>query len=891
MDSYDFGTTSRHTTASRPKAAAQPRQPRRTQQPSPSRQRQGERRRTNERRRGGNRLVEFFRDKRTHLALGVALITIAIVMAISAVSHLKNGPIDQSIVEGAGSVGAIASSGTAVQNTGGPLGAWLSHVLMTEGLGIGAFVLVIYLGILGLSLLGAMKCRFWSLTFKCLFTAISISVIIGLVTLTTDSFTHWGGVHGRYVNLWLIEMGSWVTAYAVGVILTGCLVAVYYKPLSALFAKIKAVMPKRQAKDESESDEENGEVHDLDGFDNEHADSEKAAGEEVSFGEEVSENAEHIFAGTRKVNTPRSIFTIDDIDDEPEETPAAAAFISPSAPAAVSKPIIGISAEDSRSATASAADAAKPAGDKEPEFTVAVADVAEAAAQSAAPGEATVTDEPYDHRADLSRYVFPDIDLLEDRPSGPVVDPEEQERNKDLIVKTLLDYRIPIQRIHATVGPTVTLYEVVPAEGVRIAQIQRLENDIALSLSALGIRIIAPIPGAGTVGIEVPNREPQTVSIRSVLSSSKFREAVVKKNLPFAMGSTISNDVFVADLTKMPHILVAGATGQGKSVGLNCIIASLIYAKHPSELKFVFIDPKMVEFSPYRKLERHFLAKLPDADNPIITDPTKVPATLNSLCVEMDKRYELISEAGVRSVEEYNRKFSKRVLNPEKGHRYMPYIVTIVDEFADLIMMGGKEVSMPIARIAQKGRAAGMHMIIATQRPSTDVITGMIKANFPGRIAFRVMQMVDSKTILDRPGANQLIGRGDMLFLHNGLLERVQCAFIDTDEIDAITDHISRQIGYPSAYLLPEPIVEGAQPGDNYDPTTRDALFNDCARFIVQQNTASTSSLQRRFGIGYNKAGKIMDQMEAAGIVGPAQGAKPRAVLMDPTTLETLLQN
>ncbi|MDE6702726.1 MAG: DNA translocase FtsK, partial [Muribaculaceae bacterium] len=496
---------------------------------------------------------------------------------------------------------------------------------------------------------------------------------------------------------------------------------------------------------------------------------------------------------------------------------------------------------------------------------------------------------PFDPRADLSRYVFPGLDLLADRPSGNLIDPEEQQKNKDLIVKTLLDYKIPIQKIEATIGPTVTLYEIVPAEGVRIAQIQRLENDIALSLAALGIRIIAPIPGAGTVGIEVPNRDPKTVSIRSIIGSKKFAEACEKMRLPMAMGATISNDIFIQDLAKMPHLLVAGATGQGKSVGLNCIIASLLYAKHPSELKFVFIDPKMVEFAAYKKIERHFLAKLPDEEEPIITDPMKVPGTLSSLCVEMDNRYLLMSKANVRSVEEYNRKFCNHALNPENGHKYMPYIVTIVDEFADLIMVGGKEVPMHIARIAQKGRAAGMHIIIATQRPSADVISGMIKNNFPGRIAFRVMSMVDSKTILDRPGANQLIGRGDMLFLTNGNIERVQCAFIDTPEIDDITDHISNQIGYESAYLLPEPVMEGAAPSETNDPSKRDALFNDCARFIVTQSTASTSSLQRRFSIGYNKAGKIMDQMEAAGIVGAAQGAKPRAVLMDAVTLESIL--
>jgi S-DNA-T family DNA segregation ATPase FtsK/SpoIIIE len=508
-----------------------------------------------------------------------------------------------------------------------------------------------------------------------------------------------------------------------------------------------------------------------------------------------------------------------------------------------------------------------------------------------ATGEIETTDPgdlpEFDHCAELSHYVFPDLGLLEDRPVGPAMDAAEQQENKDLIVKTLLDYKIPVARIEATVGPTVTLYEIVPAEGVRIAQIKRLEDDIALSLAALGIRIIAPIPGKGTVGIEVPNRDPKTVSMYSVLSSRKFAEC--KMALPMAMGATISNDIFIEDLARMPHLLVAGATGQGKSVGLNCIIASLLYKKHPTELKFVLIDPKMVEFSLYKRLERHYLAKLPDEEDAIITDPSKAVATLNSLCIEMDKRYELLSMANVRSLEEYNRKFSQRRLNPEKGHRYMPYIVMIVDEFADLIMTAGKEISMPIARIAQKARAVGMHMIIATQRPSTDVITGMIKANFPGRIAFRVSQRIDSMTILDRPGANQLIGRGDMLFSHNGKVERVQCAFIDTEEVDKIAAHIDNQIGFETAYLLPEPQVE--MPNGSVDLSRRDDKFDECARFVVQQSTASTSSLQRRFGIGYNKAGKIMDQMQAAGIVGPADGSKPRAVLITPDELERFLAN
>uniref|UniRef100_UPI0025B6E08D DNA translocase FtsK n=1 Tax=uncultured Muribaculum sp. TaxID=1918613 RepID=UPI0025B6E08D len=420
------------------------------------------------------------------------------------------------------------------------------------------------------------------------------------------------------------------------------------------------------------------------------------------------------------------------------------------------------------------------------------------------------------------------------------------------------------------------------------ANISPILDDIALSLAALGIRIIAPIPGKGTIGIEVPNKEPQMVPIRSIISSRKFQEC--NYELPMAMGSTISKDVFIADLTKMPHVLVAGATGQGKSVGLNTIIASLLYKKHPAELKFVLVDPKMVEFSLYSKLERHYLAKLPDENEAIITDPMKVVATLNSLCVEMDNRYALLKDANVRTIKEYNNKFIQRRLNPEKGHRYLPYIVIVVDEFGDLIMMAGKEVETPIARIAQKARAVGMHMILATQRPSTNVITGIIKANFPGRIAFRVSQMVDSRTILDRTGANQLIGKGDMLFSHNGEMERVQCAFISTEEVEAICDAIDEQVGYPNAYPLPDYVPESDGSTSFGTVNDRDPLFEEAARFIVTSSTASTSSLQRRYSIGYNRAGKIMDQLEAAGIVGPASGAKPRQVLVDSLQLERMLE-
>jgi S-DNA-T family DNA segregation ATPase FtsK/SpoIIIE len=501
-------------------------------------------------------------------------------------------------------------------------------------------------------------------------------------------------------------------------------------------------------------------------------------------------------------------------------------------------------------------------------------------------------DTMYDPTAELSHYQRPGIDLLNEvKAPEESYDVLEQEANKERIIKALEQFEIQINKIEATVGPTVTLYEIVPAEGTRIAKIKRLEDDIAMTLAAKGIRIIAPIPGRGTIGIEVPNHDAQTVSIRSILSSKAFQES--KCELPMAMGATISNEVYIADLASMPHILVAGATGQGKSVGLNTIIASLLYKKHPAELKFVLIDPKRVEFSLYNALENHFLAKLPDEDEAIVTNMDNVVKTLNSLCVEMEKRYDLLKDAKVVKVTKYNELFIQKKLNPEKGHRYLPYIVIIVDEFADLIMTAGKQVETPIARIAQMARAVGMHMIIATQRPSTNVITGLIKANFPGRIAFRVTQMVDSRTILDCPGANQLIGKGDMLFSHNGVMERVQCAYIDTKEVQRICNFIEQQPGFIEPYYLPEPLLDdndSTVSGRNGNLSDRDPLFEEAAQIIVQTGVASTSSLQRRYSIGYNRAGKIMDQLEAAGIVGPASGGKARSVLVDAMQLGSLIK-
>ena len=497
----------------------------------------------------------------------------------------------------------------------------------------------------------------------------------------------------------------------------------------------------------------------------------------------------------------------------------------------------------------------------------------------------------YDPTLDLSNYKIPSIKLLNDYGSGKIeIDKDELEANKNRIVETLGNYKIGIASISATVGPTITLYEIVPEAGVRISKIKNLEDDIALSLSALGIRIIAPIPGRGTIGIEVPNQNPATVSMKAVLSSDKFQNSEME--LPFALGKTISNETFVADLAKMPHLLMAGATGQGKSVGLNAILASLLYKKHPSQVKFVLVDPKKVELTLFNKIERHFLAKLPNTDEAIITDTKKVINTLNSLCIEMDQRYDLLQNAQCRNIVEYNKKFIARKLNPNDGHRYLPYIVLVIDEFADLIMTAGKEVETPIARLAQLARAIGIHLIVATQRPSVNVITGIIKANFPARIAFRVTSKIDSRTILDAGGADQLIGRGDMLIALGSELTRLQCAFIDTPEVEKVTDFIGNQRAYPEAFLLPEYVGDGEGGNLNADLDDRDTMFEDAARVVVMHQSGSTSLIQRKLKLGYNRAGRIIDQLEAAGIVGPFEGSKARQVLIpDDMALEELLNN
>ncbi len=777
-------------------------------------------------------IVLFFKDKRTHIFFGILLLVIAVYLLIASISFFNVGDADQSKVLN----NEISISNTqteSVENAGGVLGAYLSNMLMTEWLGLGSFVLIFYIGALGITLVNWYRFKFWSLTFKCLILAITASIVIGFLTLGTESSMFLGGKHGFYVNQYLLTMTGFWGMLGINFVLVSLIILIFFNDIRNIYIAYRKAIEERLERQRQEKEEQ---------------DAEKAKVEE-SLQNSIIDGKDD-----NQTNTEESSL---DFDTDSET---------------INDDIIDGQEHNNHEITISGSDNV--------DMAITVNDIEQAE---------EINTNIYDPTAELSRYKFPSIDLLHERDvKKNSVDQQEQEENKERITKTLNDYGIPISNIKATVGPTVTLYEIIPAEGVRIAKIKRLEDDIALSLAALGIRIIAPIPGKGTIGIEVPNKEPQTVSIRSIIASRKYQES--KYDLPMAMGSTISNDVFIADLAKMPHLLVAGATGMGKSVGLNTIIASLLYKKHPAELKFVLIDPKMVEFSLYSKLERHYLAKLPEEEEAIITDPTKVVATLNSLCIEMDNRYNLLRDANVRSIKEYNAKFTNKRLNPEKGHRYLPYIVVIVDEFADLIMTAGKEVETPIARIAQKARAVGMHMIIATQRPSTNVITGIIKANFPGRIAFRVSQMVDSRTILDRTGANQLIGRGDLLISRDGEMDRVQCAFIDTNEVEAICNHIDEQIGYDHAYLLPDYVPEANEGGGMGNLADRDTLFEEAARFIVMSDTASTSSLQRRYSIGYNRAGKIMDQMEATGIVGPSQGGKPRQVIVDSLQLERMLE-
>ena len=794
----------------------------------------------------------IFKNERVNFIVGIILVIFSIYMAISFISFFFTGSIDQSKIENL-SLGELSTVGTEIQNWTGTFGAYLSNLMINRWMGISAFIVAIWLYVVGRRLMKVAHPRMIRFTISCALSIIVLSLFFGFLFMYSDndSFLYLGGYHGYYVTQWLDAwIGPWGTAlfiFALTIILLVHLSVKtidYIRRVSTVNLTGKAIQALK-----NKANQPAGEPDETDNPGTEMAPEENDSVEQ----EEPTE--------------PEPVDTEDlpQYPDDPiEEIPTP---------------------EEIEESTPSAEEAAKrvtfDTGD--PDFVIETAEAEELATQ-------VTPMEEYDPTKELSHYKQPTFDLLDKRESSEVeINMAEQAANKKLITETLKNYNIGISSITATVGPTVTLYEIKPEAGVRIARIKSLENDIALSLSALGIRIIAPIPGKGTVGIEVPNKDPKMVSMYSVLASKKFQEC--KYELPLALGKSITNEVYIADLCKMPHILVAGATGQGKSVGLNAIITSLLYKKHPAQLKFVLVDPKMVEFSIYSVIENHFMAKLPDAEKAVITDSDKVIATLNSLCIEMDNRYALLAKANVRTIKEYNEEFIHRRLNPNNGHKFMPYIVVIIDEFADLIMMAGRDVEMPIARIAQKARAVGIHMVIATQRPSTTVITGNIKANFPARIAFRVMQMVDSRTILDAPGANQLIGRGDMLFTEGGELKRIQCAFIDTPEVKRICEYISKQQGYPEPYELPEYKNADSDMGGGNDVINRDPLFEEAAKMIVVSGQASTSSLQRRYSIGYNRAGRLMDQLEAAGIVGPSEGGKPRQVLIaDIMALENKLE-
>ncbi|MBO7317465.1 MAG: DNA translocase FtsK 4TM domain-containing protein [Bacteroidales bacterium] len=791
--------------------------------------------------------------------LGLALSLFGIFLLIALTSFIFTGTSDQSIVEGLNS--ELFKIETEIQNWGGANGALLSNFLINKWIGFGAYILAIWIIISGLHMMRVVEGGYWKATIMSFIGILLTSLFFGFLYQLTEqvSFLSWGGNHGKIITDYLFHyIGSWGTGLIIVILLVLFLVMVsrstiYFirdlfknNPFRNPFArreKVPAIADESEEdNDEKDSDDDMQENVDDDSF--------------VFISEESEETPiDDTPAQDAKFAIKEEVVLVADDTITEDETPIV-----------INEEPIVLSS------------------DNEPTFTVSTG------------AKEELVDEvlkDYDPTLDLPRYKKPTLDLLADLPdTSGSVDRNELEGNKKRITDTLMTYGIEISSIKATVGPTVTLYEIVPAPGVRIARIKNLENDIALSLAALGIRIIAPIPGKGTIGIEVPNNEPQVVSMRSIIASRKFQES--KYELPIALGKTITNEVFISDLAKMPHVLVAGATGQGKSVGLNAIISSLLYKKHPAELKFVLVDPKKVEFSIYSAIERHFLAKLPDTDEPIITDTNKVVQTLLSVTRLMDTRYELLKLAKVRNIKEYNTKFKSRHLSPSKGHHFMPYIVVIIDEFSDLIMTAGKEVESPIIRIAQLARAVGIHMIIATQRPSTNVITGIIKANFPARIAFRVQSMIDSRTILDTPGANQLIGRGDMLISQSGEMVRVQCAFIDTPEVEVLCHYISEQQSYPDAFLLPEYIPETSEDSGatSFDNKDRDPLFEEAARIIVSSQQASTSSLQRHYSIGYNRAGRLMDQLEAAGIVGPAMGGKPREVLvMDIMQLENKLES
>lgn len=800
-------------------------------------------------------------EKKMRRTVGTLSLLLAVFLFLSFFSYVLTWKIDQHRVLGKGFWEFILATTdqngielAPMENWLGKFGAWFAHLFLYRWFGIASFGLPLLFFLYGVKLL-----------FKISLLPLKKTTSIVLVFIVwTSAFLAYfiktipfvGGAFGYAVNDWLEitfgRFGALIFTASLGYIFA---VLLFNEALSAFLRRI-GLLKKKDAIPESET---------ADAFLSE---------EDLSVANTLSDE--------EKVNdfVSETLDLNEDLDEDDDEEAEDLEFTS-------------TIVDDYQKEVEVQEEQEVKNDSEEDDFTV---QIAETSADDEELDENSIEDVAkdlgeYDPKLDLSTYSLPSIDLLTDYGKRELsVDKAELEENKNRIVETLKNYNIEIAKIMATVGPTVTLYEIVPAPGVRISKIKNLEDDIALSLAALGIRIIAPIPGKGTIGIEVPNSKPEMVSMRSLIASRKFQESDYE--LPVVMGKTITNETFTFDLTKMPHLLVAGATGQGKSVGLNAILVSILYKKHPAQIKFVLVDPKKVELTLYNRIERHFLAKLPDEADAIITDTSKVVNTLNSLCIEMDARYELLKTAHVRTIKEYNEKFIKRKLNPEKGHRYLPYIVVLIDEFADLIMTAGKEVEHPIARLAQLARAIGIHLIVATQRPSVNVITGMIKANFPARIAFRVLSKIDSRTILDASGADQLIGRGDMLVSTGQDLVRLQCGFVDTPEVEAICDFIGDQRGYPDAYHLPEYVGEASEGSGNMDDEDLDPLFADAARIVVMHQQGSASLLQRKLKLGYNRAGRLIDQLEGMNIIGPFKGSKARDVLFsDEVSLEEFLSS
>ena len=811
----------------------------------------------------------FSTDERYQIVLGIIILCICAYMVYAFGAFLFQGGKDQSIVESKTQI-EIIQLNEEVQNASGLSGAKIADFFINHTFGVPCFFMLFFFICLGLKLTIKNQVRLGRMFLICSFLTIWFSLFLGFffVNKYDSSFLYLGGEHGYFLGQWLRANIGW---FGTGLLLFSSLliflIFAYQFTLPLLKKVGKKILPNRQKGDLDTDD--NSEINTEDGTIV--SDVNQIPLEVISPNpKESTEQNEVEFEihrdDTKENQDLKEGTNVEKIDDnfviEIPQTQQAENIQE--------KEIPLITQESTNN-------------NDNVDFEI------EMNEDEVYEGEEL---ELYDPTKDLEFYKKPTLDLFSARPNNiQNIDYEEQNKNKDKIVSVLKDFGVEITAIKATVGPTVTLYEVTPAPGIKISKIKNLNADIAMAISAIGIRIIAPIPGKGTIGIEVPNSKPVVVPMADIIGSKKFQESTFE--LPIALGKTITNDVYMVDLCKMPHVLVAGATGQGKSVGLNAIITSLLYKKHPAELKFVMVDPKMVEFSMYEPIEKHFLAKMPDATDAIITDVSKVVLTLNSLCVEMDARYELLKEARVRQIKEYNEKFINRKLNPNLGHRFLPYIVVVIDEFADLIMQVGKEVETPIARIAQKARAVGIHMILATQRPSANVITGVIKANFPARFAFKVASLLESRVILDSSGAEQLIGRGDMLVSQGNDFERVQCAFVDTPEVEQITDYISKQQGYTSAFILPE-YVSDDDGGEkvSVDLSKKDAMFNEAAELVVAHQQGSTSMIQRKFSIGYNRAGRIMDQLEAAGIVGPAEGSKPRQVLVsDMAHLDSILSS